>query len=138
MTVSSEPTCLVQLHTTATTGAALTAGSVREALRPSAEVRLAWQAQQNLVWEDSSAVMLSYARFSDGSIMDVTDKTDVVAGVPGDVAGVLPFSLDADNTTGLHWLNVEVKVRTHATCCFRQHSLHIVQWRGIADQRHAL
>lgn len=116
ITVSSEPACLVQLHTAATTGAAATAGSAGEALRPSAATSLAWQARQDLVWEDSSALVLSYARFSDGSVMDVTDKTDVVVAAPDNAGGALPFSLDTDNTTGLHWLNVKIAVRKHTLC----------------------
>jgi hypothetical protein len=95
----------------------VTAGSIEEPFRPSAATSLVWQARQDLVWEDSSALVLSYARFSDGSVMDVTGKTDVVAGVPGNAAGVLPFTLDTDNTTGLHWLNVKATVRMHCVAC---------------------
>ena len=79
-------------------------------MRPSQPTSLTWQARQDLTWEDSTALVLSYARFSDGSVMDVTDKTAVAAVVPPGGSGVLPFSLSTDNTTGLRWLAVNVTV----------------------------
>jgi len=128
ITVSSEPACLVQLHTAATTGTSVSssaAGSATstqaaQALRPRQAAVLTWQARQDLVWEDSSALLLSYARFSDGSIMDVTDKAVVSAGVPAGADAFLPFSLSTDNTTGLPWLTVSAKVSdslSHSRCC---------------------
>lgn len=69
------------------------------------------------MWEDSSALVLSYARFSDGSVMDVTAKTDVVAVSPGGAGAALPFTIDTDNTTGLHWLNVKVAVSIWTEIC---------------------
>lgn len=113
ITVSSEPACLVQLHTAATTGAAVSTGAGStgaQALRSGEATSLTWQAWQDLVWEDSTALVLSYARFSDGSVMDVTDKTAVKAVLPGGGSSVLPFSLSTDNTTGLRWLTVNVTV----------------------------
>lgn len=71
------------------------------------------------MWEDSSALLLSYARFSDGSIMDVTDKAVVSAGAPASADAALPFSLSTDNTTGLPWLTVSAKVSIsllHSRC----------------------
>lgn len=125
ITVSAEPACLVQLHTAATTGAAVSAtvsssnSQVVEALRRSQAVSLTWRARQDLVWEDSTALVLTYARFSDGSVMDVTDKASVMAVAPaGSSSGVsLPFSLSTDNTTGLPWLTV-----TAVVSCSAQHT----------------
>lgn len=116
ITVSSEPACLVQLHTSATTGVAARL-STGDSLKPRAAGSLGWQARQDLVWEDSSALVLSYARFSDGSVMDVTAKTDVVAVSPGGAGAALPFTIDTDNTTGLHWLNVKVAVSIWTEIC---------------------
>jgi hypothetical protein len=127
ITVSSEPACLVQLHTVATTGVALTAaGNVSSSsdsggmpvLRPSSRTALSWRPHQQLLWEDSSALVLSYARFTDGAIMDVTDKAAVTAVAPAGPE-LLPFSLSSDNTTGLSWVTVNAKVRwcfSRVTC----------------------
>lgn len=134
ITVSSEAACLLQLHTAATTGAAAavaaqaaaattasTAVSPQglQALRPNQPFNLTWQARQDLAWEDSSALVLSYARFSDGSVMDVTDKTAVTAAAGVGGSGVLPFTLSSDNTTGLSWLTVAVTVSV-TTACWQQ------------------
>ena len=127
LTVTSEPTCLVQLHTAATTGATVSpavtganssSSSSIQPVSPSQEVLLNWQARQDLVWEDSTALVLSYARFSDGSVMDVTDKTAVTAAVPAGAGSnaVLPFSLSTDNTTGLQWLRVTSLVSLARDC----------------------
>lgn len=100
----------MQLHTAATTGAALSLAGAAPAVRPSQPTNLTWQARQDLVWEDSTALVLSYARFSDGAVMDVTDKTAVAAMLPSGGSGVLPFGLNTDNTTGLRWLTVNTTV----------------------------
>jgi hypothetical protein len=134
ITVTKEPACLVQLHTAATTGAALAAAGSNSSssgsgsnsssssstsasgpsLRPGQTLGLMWQARQDLVWEDSSALVLTYARFTDDSVMDVTDKTAVVAAAPGGTT--LPFTFSTDNTTGLSWIKVNVQVGTSAPC----------------------
>jgi hypothetical protein len=133
ITVSIEPACLLQLHTAATTGAGAptivsapgsnsssssSSSPAGVTLRPGTPASLAWQARQDLIWEDSSALVLSYARFSDGSVVDVTDKTAVTAAAPG--AGALPFTLTTDNTTGLRWLTVNVEVRGKMHVWFRK------------------
>jgi hypothetical protein len=136
ITVSSEPACLVQLHTAATTGAAVSTGSssssgssqVAPVLKPGEATSLAWQPRQDLVWEDSAALVLSYARFSDGSVMDVTDKTAVTAVLPAaGGSSVLPFSLSTDNTTGLRWLTVNATVSCQGKYCMRMSILNEAQ-----------
>lgn len=124
ITVSNEPACLAQLHTVATTGTTLTAATTAASssgsgsgsgvaglptVQPSSRARLTWQAQQQLAWEDSTALVLSYARFTDGAVMDVTDKTALAAVVPAG-ATLLPFILATDNTTGLSWISVNITV----------------------------
>jgi hypothetical protein len=118
LTVSKEPVCLKQLHVLATTGAALAAPAAAALAASPAKAAfkasLTWEARQDLVWEDSSAMVLSLAQFTDGSVMDVSNRAAVTAAVPAGVAGVLPFNLVTDNSTQLQTVNVAAKVRTQA------------------------
>lgn len=119
VTVTNDPVCLKQLHVLATTGAALTAPAAAalaaSPAKPAAKASLAWEARQDLVWEDSAAMVLSLAQFTDGSVMDVSNRAAVTAAVPAGVAGVLPFNLVTDNSTQLQTVNVAVKVGSGLT-----------------------
>ena len=63
------------------------------------------------MWEDSSALVLSYASFSDGSVMDVSGRAAVTAAMPaGGQAQSLPFSLSRENSTQLYMVQVNATV----------------------------
>jgi hypothetical protein len=119
LTVSKEPVCLKQLHVLATTGAALAAPAAAALAatpaKPAFKASLAWEARQDLVWEDSSAMVLSLAQLTDGSVMDVSSRAAVIAAVPAGVAGVLQFDLVTNNSTQLQTVNVAAKVGSQAS-----------------------
>jgi hypothetical protein len=86
-------------------------------------VPLSWQAKQVLSAENSSAVVLSYATFSDGAAMDITGRAAVAA------AGLsLPYTLGTDAVTQLPTVKVTAKVRQwqlcHCMCMPCRHHLH--------------
>lgn len=112
ITVSNDAVCLQQLSALATTGAGLSATAAGASpIRPNVKTAISWEAQQQLIWEDSNAMVLSYARFSDGAVMDVTGRATVTAAVPA-AAGpsTLPFSLSVDNSTYLSMLRMNATV----------------------------
>lgn len=117
LTVSPEPVCLKQLNVLATTGAALswstTTALASSPAKPTSRTTLAWEARQDLVWEDARALALTYASFTDGSVMDVSSRAAVTAAVPPGVTGTaaqLPFNLSTDDSTQLPTVLVNVKV----------------------------
>eukprot|EP00879_Flechtneria_rotunda_P000373 GHRR01000465.1.p1 GENE.GHRR01000465.1~~GHRR01000465.1.p1 ORF type:complete len:1109 (+),score=342.16 GHRR01000465.1:4020-7346(+) len=121
ITVSSEPICLLQLHALATTGAGLSAATsdalMTNPMRAGSSRAIEWVANQDMVWEDSSAVVSTYASFSDGTVMDVSERAAVTAVLPPG-AGVqqLPYVLATDNTTQLAAITVNTTVGTNNTC----------------------
>lgn len=116
ITVSDAPVCLQHLDPLATTGIRF-AGSTPTP-SPSDNPSLSWVPAQDLVWEQSSAYVLTYATFSDGNVMDVSRSSYVTAAVPAGVSTPLPFNLTADPVYGLPYVDVNVTVRA------------IVRWPG--------
>eukprot|EP00775_Hariotina_reticulata_P010661 gene10661-10820_t len=115
ITVSSEPVCLVQLQALATTGVAWTS-SVQSMLGASppqtlTTVPLSWQAQQVLSAEDGTAVVLSYAAFSDGASMDVSGRAAVTA-----EGLLLPYAMGTDAATQLPAVNINATIGADKYC----------------------
>ncbi|KAI8463288.1 MAG: hypothetical protein J3K34DRAFT_496093 [Monoraphidium minutum] len=96
LTVSNTPVCLVALEPLATTGVEFVAGATPPAPRPGMAAALSWRGAQRLEWEGAAAHVLSYARFSDGATMDVSDRALLALGLPPGTPAPLPFALGAD------------------------------------------
>jgi hypothetical protein len=117
VSVSQQSVCLLAVDALATTGVRLvasapgsaTAFSPGQPLLGSSPV-LFWQAAQDLAWEDSSALIVSYASFSDGHFMDVSGRSSVSARVPAAVSGRLPFYLTTDPALNLPSLTINTTV----------------------------
>ena len=90
---------------------------------------MAWDARQALTWEGSSALVLSLARFSDGTVMDVSGRSSVealvtAAALPSSPqlleqtapapAQVVPFVLGSDASSQLPLLTINATVRAPA------------------------
>ena len=116
--VSPDSVCLLAVDALATTGVRLVASSSGSAAafspgQPllSSSPTMYWQAAQDLSWEDSSALVVSYASFSDGQSMDVSGRSSVSAGLPAGVTGRLPFYLNNDPVLNLPRVNINTTVR---------------------------
>ncbi len=101
ITVVDTPTCLLALEALATTGVAL----VTAALPPPAANRVAvlgYRAAQDLTWEGAAARVVTYARFSDGAAMDVSDRTLLAldGAAAAGAGGLMPFGLSVGAAGG--------------------------------------
>lgn len=95
ITVSSTPTCVVSLQPLATTGITFNGPALAPA--PDGTAALSWSAAQDLTWENVTARVLTYAQFSDGTSMDISEHAALGLVVPaGAAAGALPFGLSVD------------------------------------------
>jgi hypothetical protein len=77
-----------------------------------------WQAAQDLTWEDASALVLTYATFSDGTTMDVTSRSSLgisaaalaAAAAAGNSSAAAPFYLGTNSSLSLPTVVVNATV----------------------------
>jgi hypothetical protein len=96
--VTDTPACLMALEALATTGVEFV--GTPPGLLPGSVTSLKWSAVQRLDWEGVTARVVTYAQFSDGSTVDVSDRAALSLAMPSGgaaaTAAPLPFALSTD------------------------------------------